>query len=552
MSRPRVSSHLTWILTLLLACGDQSTAQDVDESKPPQTRDAAPAQGDAASQRDAMRGDDSPSDGDDDDDGDDDENQDERATDDDADRPSDALDATITKNDAAVARGDAGADPRDSAVDPPDDEMTQEVPDGLRQAGVRALFPAAGAVGVCPDAPLRLRFEDPPLLGARGKIELVDLARGAVVASVDLARPSITDTRGGVSFAMVRPAYVEGNDAYFYLPSGSLRRGQRYAVRVGPGALRAGASDVIVTDDALWTFTVGSAGPRDPGRLTVSLDGRGDFCSLQGALDVAPASSTIELGRGVYHGIIYFRGKRDLAIRGVDRKATILAGVNNENMNGGTAKRALIGVDASSGISFANLTIHNRTAQGGSQAEALRMQTCDRCSVRDADILSLQDTLLFSGRIYVKNSYIAGNVDFVWGTGTAYFERCEIKTVGRKGYTVQARNGSNGYGYVFVDSKLTSDRGVTGHFLARVDASVYPASHVAHIDCELGSHIDPAGYQVTGGGGGSVRFWEYGSKDENGRPVDVSRRLPASKQISEAQAAMMRDPSIVFGGWKPE
>ena len=115
------------------------------------------------------------------------------------------------------------------------------------------------------------------------------------------------------------------------------------------------------------------------------------------------------------------------------------------------------------------LTIHNVTPQGGSQAEALRLQSCDKCVVRNADILSLQDTLLWSGRVYAKNCYIAGNVDFVWGTGVAYFDACEIKTVGQAGAIVQARNGASAYGYVFVDSKLTADPGVTGQVLARID-----------------------------------------------------------------------------------
>jgi hypothetical protein len=39
------------------------------------------------------------------------------------------------------------------------------------------------------------------------------------------------------------------------------------------------------------------------------------------------------------------------------------------------------------------------TPQGGSQAEALRLR-CDKCVVRDADIRSLQDTLLWDGRLY--------------------------------------------------------------------------------------------------------------------------------------------------------
>ena len=158
------------------------------------------------------------------------------------------------------------------------------------------------------------------------------------------------------------------------------------------------------------------------------------------------------------------------------------------------------------------MTIHNLTPQGGSQAEALRLQNCDRCVVRDADVLSLQDTLLWSGKLYAQNCYIAGNVDFIWGNGVAYFDNCEIKTVGRNGYNVQARNAVGAYGYVFVDSRITSDAGITGSTLARIDADAYPGSHVAYINCTLGSHISSAGWTITGGSPtASLRFWEYQS-----------------------------------------
>jgi len=199
-----------------------------------------------------------------------------------------------------------------------------------------------------------------------------------------------------------------------------------------------------------------------------------------------------------------------------------------------------------------NLTIHNLTPQGGSQAEALRLQGCDKCIVRDADILSLQDTLLWSGRIYADNCTIAGNVDYVWGTGVAYFNACEIRTVGRSGVIVQSRNGNGAYGYVFVDSKLTADSAATSNMLARIDASVYPGSHVAYINCQM-TNVAAAGWTITGATPTSaLRFWEYQSTSATGAAINVGGRLAGSTQISAAQAAMMRDPTVVLGGWQPQ
>jgi hypothetical protein len=85
----------------------------------------------------------------------------------------------------------------------------------------------------------------------------------------------------------------------------------------------------------------------------------------------------------------------------------------------------------------------------------------------------------------------------------------------------------------------------------RQRARVYPQSHVAFIDCELGAHVSGAAWTVTGGGGSALRFWEYGSKSPSGQAVDTAQRHGASRQLSADEAAMMRDPAVVLAGWKP-
>jgi pectin methylesterase-like acyl-CoA thioesterase len=418
------------------------------------------------------------------------------------------------------------------------------------------LFPPANGQALCPDPPLRISFTGPPTVGTSGKIQVFDAAQTATpVAAIDLATTSFSDTIGGTLLNVTRPVYVDGNDVIVKLPTGALHHGHTYYVTVTAGAL-SGPGSMTLTDPMAWRFTTAAAAPTNLSALTVALDGTGDFCSVQGALDALPAGSSsaamITIKRGTYHEIIHASSKNNVTLHGEDRKATIIAGTNNEMLNSGTAKRSLVGIDASKGLIVENLTIHNLTPQGGSQAEALRLQTCDQCVVRDADIVSLQDTLLWSGRIYAKNCYIEGNVDFVWGTGAAYFDHCEIKTAVRSGYVVQARNTASGNGYVFVDSKITSDSGVTGSTLGRIDVSVYPASHVAYINCQIGNHISAAGWTITGGGApSSLRFWEYQSTDLAGNALDVSKRIAGSTQITSAQAATMRDPKMVLGGWQP-
>lgn len=427
---------------------------------------------------------------------------------------------------------------------------------GNLSAGVTGLFPGPGSTGICPDPPLRITFAGVPTLGTSGKIQVFN-STGTAVASVDMSASTVTDTIGGTSFILLNPVYVDGDSAVIYLKTKALAYGQTYYVTVDSGAIRPPSGTLAITGATAWRFTTAGAAPSNLSALSVALDGSGQFCTVQGATDALPANntaaSTITIKAGMYHEIMHVKSKSNITLHGLDRKQTIILGTNNNTQQGtaaSTSNRSLLGFDSTNGLVIDNLTIHNLTPQNGSQAEALRLQNCDKCTVSNADILSLQDTLLWSGRVYADNCYIAGNVDYIWGTGVAYFNSCEIHTVGRSGVLVQSRNAAGAYGYVFVDSKLTADSAATNNMLARIDVSAYPGSHVAYINCQM-TNIAAAGWTATGGTPTSaLRYWEYQSTDASGNALNVSGRMYGT-QISASQAAMMRDPTVVLGGWQP-
>jgi pectin methylesterase-like acyl-CoA thioesterase len=273
-----------------------------------------------------------------------------------------------------------------------------------------------------------------------------------------------------------------------------------------------------------------------------------------------PAGNTepvvISVRRGTYREIVFVERKHNLTLRGDDRAATVIATANNENLQNkqGSKVRALVGFENVHDLVIENLTLHNTTPQGGSQAEALRIDPGERVIVRNANFLSRQDTLLLTGSVYVSDSYVEGNVDYVWGKGTAYFERVELKTIGRAGWNVQARNPAERFGYVFVDSILSADSNVSGHLLARIDATRFPASHVAYVGCRMTPAVAPIGWEITPPGTtatSGIRFWEYGSLDLDGKPLDISKRHPVARRLTKSEAAKMRDKKYVFGGWDP-
>lgn len=429
--------------------------------------------------------------------------------------------------------------------------------DSLGQ-NLSARFPAAGGTGVCVDAQLRLTFSRPVTLGTAGTIRVyADADPTTPVDVIDMSATTSSITFAGRTLVVLRPVYIEGRTAVVYLEPHSLAADQTYHVNVDRRVFldTSGASLGAIQGPGAWHFTTGAGVPANPAVIRVALDGSGDFCSVQGAVDVVPGAATgpvlIRLENGTYHEIVVVSAKHDLTIRGEDREQTVIAAQNNEHMNGGAHLRGMFSAEAVRDFTLENLTLRNTTPQDGGQAEALHVDGGARVAVRHVDLLSLQDTLLLDGTTYLYDCYVGGNVDYVWGKGSAYFEQCELKTVNRKGYQVQARNTSE-YGYVFVNSKLTAAPGITGHYLGRVDVDRFPRSNVAYLDCRMGPHVVPEGWMLTGGTDTSkLRFWEYRSTDLTGAPLDVSRRARFSRQLSAAEAAAVRDKATVLGGWAP-
>jgi hypothetical protein len=179
-------------------------------------------------------------------------------------------------------------------------------------------FPAPGRQGICPDPSLRITFSGAPTLGTSGKIQ-VFAATGKVAAVVDMAATSFSDVIGGTTFNTVRPVYVDGSDVVVHLKSHALAYGQTYYVNVDPGAiLGAMGTPFSIGDTTSWRFGTAAAAPADLSSLTVALNGSGDFCSVQGAIDALPSGSasaaTIAIDAGVYHEIVHFASKNNVTL----------------------------------------------------------------------------------------------------------------------------------------------------------------------------------------------------------------------------------------------
>lgn len=420
------------------------------------------------------------------------------------------------------------------------------------------LVSTSPGVGAPADTLLRLTCASEPRLGAAGRIRITSLESGAVVETIDLADPAPTRLVGlNPTPYRYRPVRVEGRVAVVHPRAGVLAAGGAYRVDWDAGVL----ADTVGTPLAAGNFTF-SIRPERPAAsavaVTVAADGAGDFATVQGAIDWVPAGNTvprvITIRAGVYEELVYLGSRQPfVTLRGEDRAGTVITYANNQNLNPGN-NRAMVAIDAND-VTLANLTLRNTTPRGGSQAEALRGNG-RRVVLDRVTLSSLQDTLLWNGALFVTDSLIEGDVDFMWGGGACYFQRCELRSLG-SGYLAQVRNGESGRGNVYVDCRLTAAPGVGNVYLARIDprpdvANTWPFSEVVFLGCAIGPHVRPEGWLLNNATAApQVRFWEYGSTDLAGGPLDLSRRLPDARRIDRETAERYRDPRFVLGWTLP-
>ena len=417
-----------------------------------------------------------------------------------------------------------------------------------------AVSPANATTGLCADPVLRIQFDRTPLVGKTGQIA-VYTARGTMVDVIDMAANPQTRTIGGVQYVYY-PVITDSDSAFIYLHK-PLPYGDSYFIRMDAGVVtdEAGAPFAGLYDAKRWNFITRAEGPKNGATaLTVATDGSGDFCTLQAAIDFIPSGNTqpvtITVRKGTYAEMIYVPSNKPfLTIRGEDRDGSRIQYSNNANLNSGNS-RAMFGVDASD-FTLENITLYNTTPRGGSQAEAFRGNN-SRILLNRVNLKSFQDTLLLQGAAMVTNSYIEGDVDFMWGNGAVFFQNSELKAVTSGGFYTQIRNGQGQNGNVFVNCWLTSAPGVTGVYLARIDPTAFPYSQVVYINSAMDKHIIPAGWLLNNSNSApSVQFWEYKSVDLSGAPMDVNGRLAVSRQITAIEAEKWSDPSVVLGGWTP-
>ena len=293
------------------------------------------------------------------------------------------------------------------------------------------------------------------------------------------------------------------------------------------------------------------------------------FKTVQEAVDAAPDDATkpyvilVKPGRYRWQQTFIPKSKRFIHLVGEDPNTTFIS--YHLNVYETLKDRRIEKYEGTTLIALGddfraeNLTFENSSGDHG-QALALRIDG-DRALVRNCRLLGWQDTLMVnSGRHYFRDCYIEGRVDFIYGSATAVFENCEIRSKAGGHVTAASTPPEKPFGYVFLRCRLTGDDlpwdphapAAKRRPLATLGRPWRPHAAVAYIECEMGDHISPAGWdnwrKVENEK--TARYSEYKSTGPGAQP---EARVPWSKQLTDEEAKAYTVPNILGGAdaWNP-
>ncbi|XP_058747390.1 pectinesterase 31-like [Vicia villosa] len=216
--------------------------------------------------------------------------------------------------------------------------------------------------------------------------------------------------------------------------------------------------------------------------LTVSQDGTGNYRTVQEAIDAVPLRNTcrtvIRISPGIYRQPLYVpKTKNFITFVGLFPGDIVLTWNNTANkidhhqgskvIGNGTFGCGSTIVEGEDFIAE-NITFENSSPEGSGQAVAVRI-TADRCAFYDCRFLGWQDTLyLHYGKLYLRDCYIEGSVDFIFGNSTALLEHCHIHCKSAGFITAQSRKSPHEKtGFVFLRCVITGNGGSSYTYLGR-------------------------------------------------------------------------------------
>lgn len=291
-----------------------------------------------------------------------------------------------------------------------------------------------------------------------------------------------------------------------------------------------------------------------PYQAVVAQDGSGDYTSVQDAVDAAPDNCRepwlIFVKNGSYREqVVVPSTKTYIHLIGQDKNKTII----HHKLNvGGKPEEGT----ESSKTAFWKHSVHNPASevhqfegsvvyvkgahfytenisyindwgvdhQNGPQALAMSSQA-DCASFNNCILRSFQDTWMTSRtdshRLYVKDCWIEGAVDYFYGSGDALLEDCTLYNVRSGSVIVAPSHKDVRFGYVFrnciVDGNAQAADG-----RQKLGRPWHNSPRAVYIHTTMRIPLAPEGW--TNMGAIPALFAEYDSRDAEGNVLDLSRR----------------------------
>ena len=282
----------------------------------------------------------------------------------------------------------------------------------------------------------------------------------------------------------------------------------------------------------------------------VAKDGSGNYTTVQAALNDVPLNYTgtwkIFVKKGTYkEKLVLAANKINVLLQGEYKDSTIITfddfQGNPSNPPGYEVTTVLINAND---FTARDITLQNTSYDLG-QALAVKTNS-DRIFFYNCNLRGYQDTFQGNGigRIYVKNSFVEGTVDFIYGRSIMVFDSCTIKQLREGGVLTAASTEDTKFGIVFLNCKIEAvsidfhGNTVTKFYLGR---PWHVKPHVAYLYCEEPATLAPEGW-TTMTDGLTPLFAEYKCTGPGFKPQSRSN---FGRQLSDNEAKLYTVQNIL-------
>ena len=285
-----------------------------------------------------------------------------------------------------------------------------------------------------------------------------------------------------------------------------------------------------------------------------------NFYTIQGALNYLASSKatgdwTINVAAGKYHEMLWYNGSANVKLVGAVSEFgsdTYVYWRNSQVLNPKQRARQSF-IWQGGNLTIENMTFENTTnrkVEGNTnvQAETLVFDVAKNLVVYNSSFLSYQDTLLIGnngGRAWFYNCYVAGDVDFIWGTAdVCLLENCKIvcRADGIKNdakiFASRTVSGEKtAKGFILMDSEIEVEEGCKAAYGRSSGADTQAAvfhnvfTKGAPDPALWGSPSDTILYEANGEMAVGYKDFENYHSDET--VVDTSARKEGTADMSE-------------------